>query len=550
MSKASPTEPLELRVSNLGPIAEAKIDLRPLTVFVGPSNTGKSYLAILIYALHRFFSDSFGRQRFGPMSRGFPSFYREHGKWVEGLSDDDVRKLLAWIDTERKNPADDSRVQLPDFVALWVQLVLRSLEDFSSISEEMGRSFGIEDAGQLIRHGSRSGAQVVLRRHLAGTSDRFIPFEYELTLKSTKSESVVSIPDARPLYLERDNFPYDSFASETRDALKSGNDNDKREITIEFIRSIVSSTVGPLRSAAHYLPADRTGVMHAHRVVVASLIQRASRGGLRRDTTLPALSGVLADFLEQLVALGGLPGRRRRGRGENLAERLEKYILKGAIRKDNSATGYPIFSYRPAGWKQDLPLMNSSSMVSELAPVVLYLRHVVQPGDVLIIEEPESHLHPAMQVEFIRQLAAIVRSGVRVMLTTHSEWVLDELANLVHLSELPKAQRKGIAGADFALSRDEVGAWRFEPKQRPKGSVVEEVSLDAESGSFPSGFDTVALGTYNTYAEISSRIMVSKRSPTPATNGDTASAGRHRNNRRRDGGVRAGAEPRRRGGAP
>ena len=513
MSKASHAEPFELRVSNVGPIAEAKIDLRPLTVFVGPSNTGKSYLAILIYALHRFFSNSFGGQRFGRMSRGFPSFYR--GKWAEKFSDDDARKLLAWIDTKRKNPSDDSRIQLPDFVASWIQLALRSLEDFNSIiSEEVERSFGIEDAGQLIRHGNKSGAQVVLRRHPAETSGRFIPFEYELTLKSTKSESVLSIPDASPLCLEKNNFPYDVFASEARDALKSGNDNDKREVAVEFISlfsgSIVSSSVGPLSRTAHYLPADRTGVMHAHRVVVASLIQRAPRGGIRRAAPLPELSGVLADFLEQLVALGDLPGRRRRGRGENLAERLEEHILKGAIRKDNSETGYPIFSYRPAGWKQELPLMNSSSMVSELAPVVLYLRHVVQPGDVLIIEEPESHLHPAMQVEFIRQLAAVVRSGVRVMLTTHSEWVLDELANLVHLSELPKAQREGIAGADFALSRDEVGAWRFEPKQRPKGSVVEEISLDAESGSFPSGFDAVALGTYNTYAEISSRIEESK----------------------------------------
>ena len=47
---------LELEVTNFGPIVEAKIDLRPLTVFVGRSNTGKSYLAILIYALHRHFS--------------------------------------------------------------------------------------------------------------------------------------------------------------------------------------------------------------------------------------------------------------------------------------------------------------------------------------------------------------------------------------------------------------------------------------------------------------------------------------------------------------
>ncbi len=204
----------------------------------------------------------------------------------------------------------------------------------------------------------------------------------------------------------------------------------------------------PLNNAAHYLPADRTGVMHAHRVVVASLIERAPHAGFRRGTPLPALSGVLADFLENLVDLGDLP-RIEPYKNENLAANLERQILKGEIQRKDSETSYPMFSYQPHGWGEDLPLMNASSMVSELAPVVLYLRYIVEPGDVLIIEEPESHLHPSMQVEFIRQLAAVVNAGVRVMLTTHSEWVLDELANLVRLSELPKARRKGVGGADF-----------------------------------------------------------------------------------------------------
>ena len=44
-----------INVKNFGPIEEAEIDLRPLTVFVGESNTGKTYLAALIYALHRNF---------------------------------------------------------------------------------------------------------------------------------------------------------------------------------------------------------------------------------------------------------------------------------------------------------------------------------------------------------------------------------------------------------------------------------------------------------------------------------------------------------------
>ena len=45
-----------LEVKDFGPIARADIDLRPLTVFAGPSSSGKSYLAKLIYALHGCFA--------------------------------------------------------------------------------------------------------------------------------------------------------------------------------------------------------------------------------------------------------------------------------------------------------------------------------------------------------------------------------------------------------------------------------------------------------------------------------------------------------------
>ena len=212
--------------------------------------------------------------------------------------------------------------------------------------------------------------------------------------------------------------------------------------------------------------------------------------------------------MEQLVALAD-SSRRAQDQDEDydhLAQNLEQTLLLGAVRVEQSPINYPSFFFRPDGWKRDLPLMNASSMVSELAPVVLYLRHVVQPGDLLIIEEPESHLHPAMQVEFIRQLAAAVQSGVRILITTHSEWVLEELANLVRLSELPKEQRTGIDDEDIVLSPDQVGAWFFEPTADQSGSVVREIALDTESATFPAGFGLVTESLYNRWAEISSRI--------------------------------------------
>ena len=153
-----------------------------------------------------------------------------------------------------------------------------------------------------------------------------------------------------------------------------------------------------------------------------------------------------------------------------------------------------------------LPLMNASSMVSELAPVVLYLRHIVLPEDLLVVEEPESHLHPAMQVEFARQLAAVVNSGVRVIITTHSECLLGALANLVKSSELYRGRKRKTGEDDAALRPDQVGVWLFQPKRRPKGSVVKEVPLDEESGLFPSGFSDVAVALYNEWADISNRI--------------------------------------------
>ena len=95
---------------------------------------------------------------------------------------------------------------------------------------------------------------------------------------------------------------------------------------------------------------------------------------------------------------------------------------------------------------------------------------------------------------------------MRIILTTHSEWVLEELANLVRLSELSESQREGVVGADAALTPEEVGVWLFDPEEEAGGSVVKEISLDQELGGFASGYEDVAIGTYNKWARIGNLI--------------------------------------------
>jgi len=247
--------------------------------------------------------------------------------------------------------------------------------------------------------------------------------------------------------------------------------------------------------------------MHVHSVVVSALIESAAMGGLRPATRPPLLSGVLADFLEQLISINHTPSRRRKPR-HGLGRQIEKTLLGGSVEVGKSeAIEYPHFTYKPDGWKNSQSLMNASSMVSELAPVVLYLRHIVAPGNVLIIEEPESHLHPRTQVEFTRQLAALVHAGIRVIVTTHSEWVLEELANIVGRSEIQNACNNGDEGNRDVLRADQVGAWLFKLKKRPKGSVVEEIKLDGETGQYPTDFDAVSEEQYNESVNIFNRAQ-------------------------------------------
>lgn len=71
---------------------------------------------------------------------------------------------------------------------------------------------------------------------------------------------------------------------------------------------------------------------------------------------------------------------------------------------------------------------------------------------------------------------------------------------------LRRSQRQGIDGADLALSPSQVGAWMFKPKNRPKGSVVEEIPLDPQTGTFPAGYDGITESLYNEWATMTNRI--------------------------------------------
>lgn len=486
-------------VRDFGPIAEAQVELRPMTVFVGPSNTGKSYFATLVYAFHRCLRD-------------WKKLSELTGPSPPGPDLLTLTRLSEWAQTIAKSRAEAAPSRLPAFpreVDEFINSFLVAASGMDhAVAEELRRCFSVRAVRELIRRPQASDSHATLEIPRAGSTGAF-KYRFRLGAEGVWARGDVSGATSfaqdqidsvytHSLYhqVRRHGSVVPPLAGESRS-------DTPLVLLVEHLMGLLCETVQrwllhPVGgSRAHYLPSDRAGLAHTRDVVVSSLLRRASTTAPERDALL---SGVSGDFLDQLVRLSAEPNDQDPTIVQ-LAQRLEEAILGGDVRVERPEAGFAHLWYRPAGWDRDLPLMRASSMVVELAPMVLYLRHVVRPGDLLIIDEPESHLHPGIQVEVIRGLADVVHSGVRVIITTHSEWVLEELSNLVLASQLPEEKRRELKGGVRALRPEEVGVWLFKAGEASQGSVVSEIRLE-ESTLYSSSFEDVAADTYNDWANI------------------------------------------------
>lgn len=82
-----------------------------------------------------------------------------------------------------------------------------------------------------------------------------------------------------------------------------------------------------------------------------------------------------------------------------------------------------------------MPLHLASSSATELSSLYFFFatgRH--SSTSVLIIDEPESHLDTANQIHFAQALVRWVNAGVRVLISTHSDYIVKEINTLMMLN--------------------------------------------------------------------------------------------------------------------
>ena len=117
---------------------------------------------------------------------------------------------------------------------------------------------------------------------------------------------------------------------------------------------------------------------------------------------------------------------RRMSLGSALNLWLEELgLVDRAAAKDLGRLGMGLY-VQPVNREQRVDLTSVGVGVSQALPVVL-LCLLARPGSIVLIEQPELHLHPAMQLKLADFLLACSRAGRQIVIETHSEHIINRL---------------------------------------------------------------------------------------------------------------------------
>ena len=374
---------------------------------------------------------------------------------------------------------------LPEGIRQKLGTIIKDTDFFrEELQDELKNCFDLNAISELMRLSDKQRNEITVLLRI-GERNR----EY-LNIRIRASESEVNFDNSTSL----DGPDHDDMVLLPKGWSASGRFVDDNRVSIR-------SFSRPVEHSRYYLPAARSGIMQSHRVIASSLVKRTTRVGLERFPEVPTMSGVIADFMEKIILYEENTEFEFDEEMKHLAETLESDVLAGRIRVKPLSSGYPDFHYRPQGIEEDIRLSQTSSMVSELAPLVLFLKGLVRPGDTLIIEEPEAHLHPGAQADMAVILARLVRAGVRVIITTHSDWLLQEISNLTLEGLLAEETDEPASW----LLPEEVGVWSFQ-----KDEPVKKIPFHPREGISPEDYEDVAEGLYNRSVNLQQRFEKKK----------------------------------------
>ena len=456
---------MKFRFRKLGPIQQANLELGDLTVIAGRNNTGKTYI---VYALYGFLKYS---------KRSSRTFIRRR---VEPITN--IRSLSRAAVAEGYAERTIDRKQLEKDRTVYANAIERSFSEY-----ELAQVFSSQ-------HGRFEGASVELRsslpndlppaeiRYSSGECSRVLLQDNKIVISVDTSGGQLVRPGLRMLALE--------------------------DLYVKFL--FPELQIEPL-----VLTSERFGISLFYRELdfkknnlVDLLQQMHDRSSQDQsdlfyliDKTTSRYALPVKDNIDYTRSIPDL-----RGQQSELSEHKLPTELRGLTKAYYKSSGDSIelTSTARGSRRFNIPLHLASSSARGLSDLHFFLQHVAGPNHLLIVDEPESHLDTHNQILMARLLARCVQAGLRVLITTHSDYLVKELNNLIMLSRNfdGKADllKKLKYSPDDALDPDQIRAYVAE-----NGSLT-ACNVDQYGMEMPN-FDSTIDDINRVTNEISSRIF-------------------------------------------
>ncbi len=377
---------MKISAKNLGVLKQAEFELGDLTLVCGGNNTGKTYVT---YAL------------FG--------FLWRWERWLEveippHVIETLLREGLARVDLTTINPND----------------ILKS---------------GCEKYTRGIS------------RIFAASASRFADTEFEIFLAPETMPPIQDLSLERKIRSAEDDFLSLSKMAGENDLvvsllMENGNEALPKAMVKEIISDgIVELFFGPCLPQPFISSAERTGAVIFRKELNFArnrLLEEMSRADSHidpmellfksyQDYSLPIQINV--DFIRKLETISQKDSFLFTHHSHLLSDFAD--IIGGEYLIGSNDTIY----FKPRNTQLKLAMNETSSAVRSLLDVGFYLRHVAKRGDLLMVDEPELNLHPTNQRRMARLFARLVNLGIRVFVTTHSDYFVKELNTLIMLKQ-------------------------------------------------------------------------------------------------------------------
>jgi energy-coupling factor transporter ATP-binding protein EcfA2 len=144
-------------------------------------------------------------------------------------------------------------------------------------------------------------------------------------------------------------------------------------------------------------------------------------------------------------------------------------LVEKARSKDEGRMGIGL-SVTPRGLDREVDLTSVGVGVSQVLPVIL-LCLLAEPGTLVILEQPELHLHPKLQQDLADFLLACTRAGRQLVIETHSEHLVNRLRYQIAKDETDETH--GLIRLVFAENDEGITTYR-EPDINPYGGLGDD----------------------------------------------------------------------------